>query len=48
MDAPLNEVHSLLRPYAAIPDGPVYPLICRAAEQMALASRESKIAGWMV
>ena len=47
VEAPLKAVQSLLHPCASNPDGPADPVVCSAAERMALASMESKMTGWI-
>ena len=44
-DTPLKDVHSLLHPCASIPDGPADPEVFMVAEQITLASIDSKIMG---
>ena len=45
LDVDLKEVHILLQAIASSPEGPAAPLICRAADLIRVASRDSKITG---
>ena len=45
LDAALKDVHSLLHPYASIPDGPADPVVFMAADRITLASIDSKTTG---